>query len=711
MESADLVEDAGWPSSVFRQEQSTTVPHRPLSSTWKTMTRTSSAGSSTRGNRPLIVARSSSWSSASPSRSVGHKSLSANTATTATVTTQGSNSLQSSSREQSHDSRPRTTNSQMRVLWQQSSPHHESEEEDLDISTPQTRRVWSHSTYSSSPSTLLAVSPTPRTPNYPQDTMVAVVSPYSLQKDMSLMTQHDSHTDASSSSKIKEVLDTTAVNTTASIDSFVILDDSFCGDNNPAEESFEDPYLITKNDLWERRQPAQSSVGRRQLSPTQRKSPIPTSPRITTKTTPTKTDPLPSAPTLMEILQSQHTTTGIPTKKISNNIATDHKAHSPQTVSTESSFPQPSDGVSFLEDAFFYEYHPNSHDTTVTTVTTSSKNDEQDEYGFPKALSVPQTPAVALARQQQEQCQEIKQPESSFHPVLAQQESLTLMDVSKSFLSSSPVKSPNRADTSLLLRQRQRRLSELERHTQELEHWDRIVRQRLETYGLQSTETAHAYICLGNSCMNLHKYVDAQQAFQSAYRIFRHRNKVLGVALAMERMGVATSLDAYNAKDGRAALQRAYTVLLEAFRIRQEQLGSHHVDTVDCLNQIAKVHVQANDLVEAQRCYWQVFWVRKAIFGAHHPSIAVAAHDLANVFYKRGSKDDANNFYQIALEVYDNMELPNENPAVARLLKDMKRLDRVDLLQSLPGKDRQSPTEADMSVAASTGVDDGLRFL
>jgi hypothetical protein len=122
----------------------------------------------------------------------------------------------------------------------------------------------------------------------------------------------------------------------------------------------------------------------------------------------------------------------------------------------------------------------------------------------------------------------------------------------------------------------------------------------------------------------------------------------------------------------------ALELLQEAFQIRRQELGVWHVDTVDTMNRIAMVHALANNFPEARRCYWEVFWVRKGIFGAQHPGVAIAAHDLANAFVNLGSLEDGSNFYQIAMEIFDRMELPSGNPAVSKLLRDMKQLEQQD---------------------------------
>lgn len=223
----------------------------------------------------------------------------------------------------------------------------------------------------------------------------------------------------------------------------------------------------------------------------------------------------------------------------------------------------------------------------------------------------------------------------------------------------------------------------------ELVYWNNVVASRLNAHGKLHLKTGDAYVQCGIAHYHAKDYVSAQLSFQAAYRIFRDLHRPLGIAVAMERMGMAIMASSPEDMD---SLQRAYTVLLEAFRIRQSHLGSWHPDTVDCMNWIGKVHMLCNNLQEARRCYWQVFWVRRAIFGSDHPSCAVAAHDLANLYFKLGRLQDANNFFQIALEVYEKLKLSHENPSMARLIRDLKRLHRIAFSRESQHKhERQQP--------------------
>lgn len=193
---------------------------------------------------------------------------------------------------------------------------------------------------------------------------------------------------------------------------------------------------------------------------------------------------------------------------------------------------------------------------------------------------------------------------------------------------------------------------------------------------------------------------EAQRAYQAAHRAYSERADRfprtahpmrLHMALCMDRLGAALVAEADCCSDisydGMGAigqqhhqhpLVRAYTVQLEAFRIRQKILGTYHVDTISSMHGLADLHQRAGDDAEAQRCRWQVYGGRVAVFGPNHPSCAVAAHEIGNGFVRLGALDDALQSYHAALRVYDAMELRNDNPAVRKLLRDVKRLERLE---------------------------------
>jgi tetratricopeptide (TPR) repeat protein len=222
-------------------------------------------------------------------------------------------------------------------------------------------------------------------------------------------------------------------------------------------------------------------------------------------------------------------------------------------------------------------------------------------------------------------------------------------------------------------RQQQPRINPKIRKAQEKRmYWIKRAASCLAECGSDNLETADAYMELGQAELQVRDYTAAKSSFQLAYCMFRRFRKHVAVAKALDCLGVT------NSRCGAAYLDKALELLQEAFQIRRQELGVWHVDTVDTMNRIAKVHALAENFPEARRCYWEVFWVRKAIFGAQHPSVAVAAHDLANCFVRLGSLEDGSNFYQIAMEIFDKMGLPSGNPAVSKLLRDMKQLEQQD---------------------------------
>ncbi|EEC45022.1 predicted protein [Phaeodactylum tricornutum CCAP 1055/1] len=190
--------------------------------------------------------------------------------------------------------------------------------------------------------------------------------------------------------------------------------------------------------------------------------------------------------------------------------------------------------------------------------------------------------------------------------------------------------------------------------------------------GPHSLKTAESGLHLGWAHHQAGELCQAEAAFQISYRIYHRQRKRLGMAQALEGAGLAGSrVDAMDAAD------RGMDHLEEALRIRLEELGPTHVDTVQVMNHLGQVHFNAANFSQAHHCYWEVFCVRKMVFGPNHPSVAVAAHDLAKVTESLSALPDAANFYNIAMEIYEIMGLPDSNPAVARLLSDARRLERL----------------------------------
>jgi len=222
--------------------------------------------------------------------------------------------------------------------------------------------------------------------------------------------------------------------------------------------------------------------------------------------------------------------------------------------------------------------------------------------------------------------------------------------------------------------------------TRDCDYWNHVVSLLLQTHGKIHSQTAEALLQLGYAYMMTREYAQAVLAFQSACRIWkqlqRNADDHLALARVVDAVGMAWAR--VSEEDNDDHCEKSMTALEEAFDIRYSLLGPVHIDTVETLNKIASVHVQLREYQEAYEAYGEVYLVRKAIFGAEHPSVAVAAHALGNVLIKLASTHDAACYFQIAIDIYDSIRVPNSHPAVQRLVDDYKRLDRLCLTGRVP---------------------------
>ena len=118
--------------------------------------------------------------------------------------------------------------------------------------------------------------------------------------------------------------------------------------------------------------------------------------------------------------------------------------------------------------------------------------------------------------------------------------------------------------------------------------------------------------------------------------------------------------------------------LQEALKLRKEELGPWHVDTVSTLQNLAKLLLLTGHPARAAVHYVEVVHLRRAIFGPNHPSTAVTAHCLGNAYLQAHDTVAAEIWYHHALQIYNAMRLPNDNPAVSKLLRDRQQLERVE---------------------------------
>jgi tetratricopeptide (TPR) repeat protein len=171
--------------------------------------------------------------------------------------------------------------------------------------------------------------------------------------------------------------------------------------------------------------------------------------------------------------------------------------------------------------------------------------------------------------------------------------------------------------------------------------------------------------------------------FEEALVTFKRTVSILGqhysedsliVAKALDKIGLSATLS-----PSQENLDWALLALHEAFHIRYAQLGPHHCDVVDTLNNIAGVYLHKKRWENARDAYIDVLTVRVAIFGRNHPSVAITAQTLGKVFSHLSDFRNALNFMELALTVYreEPMALKDNHPLVGKTLKGIASIERL----------------------------------
>jgi len=242
----------------------------------------------------------------------------------------------------------------------------------------------------------------------------------------------------------------------------------------------------------------------------------------------------------------------------------------------------------------------------------------------------------------------------------------------------------------------------------EIQYWRRRLQHATQHYGKRHWSTADAFFNLGLAQMKLlgsskndqllvdttaqtkHQYDLAVENLTIAHGMMeRHYGpQHLAVGRALDALALAVVRRANYEKSKhrsrhsvqtaarfRSEFLRAQVWLEQAFALRVDHLGLWHVDTVETYNKLAGVKLRLGAVRSAANAYREVYWVRRAVYGQGHPSVAIAAHAVANCCYRLGDRGDALDWYEVALAVYESMGLPYRHPTVGKLLVDRSRIE------------------------------------
>jgi tetratricopeptide (TPR) repeat protein len=119
----------------------------------------------------------------------------------------------------------------------------------------------------------------------------------------------------------------------------------------------------------------------------------------------------------------------------------------------------------------------------------------------------------------------------------------------------------------------------------------------------------------------------------------------------LDALGVAESGGASASAD-KAGLLIGLQDLRKCFKIRCDELGPWHVDTVETMNKISNIYMKLKWFPRAKHGFFEVLTMRTAIFGEQHPSVAVAAQSLGMAHLKMHEEEQAKAYLLQALNIF-----------------------------------------------------------
>lgn len=161
-----------------------------------------------------------------------------------------------------------------------------------------------------------------------------------------------------------------------------------------------------------------------------------------------------------------------------------------------------------------------------------------------------------------------------------------------------------------------------------------------------ATRRAHAYYQHAQALEQQRCTDGALDAYQTAHNLYAPNS--LGRAKCLLAQGHLAGREDY---------------LIEALDLRQRQLGTWHVDTLEALHELGLLYLQKGQYQSAHECLSQVLTLFSASFGPRHVRVSAVARELAACCFHRQQYAAALDHIDLALDIdrqsCDNM-LVNE---------------------------------------------------
>ncbi len=126
----------------------------------------------------------------------------------------------------------------------------------------------------------------------------------------------------------------------------------------------------------------------------------------------------------------------------------------------------------------------------------------------------------------------------------------------------------------------------------------------------------------------------------------------------------------------RARYTEAEPLYERALSIREQLLGSEHLDTTHSLNNLASLYRVQGKYEEAETLYKQAISIRERFLGPEHPETAQSLNNLAFLYQTRGKYEQAETLYKQAISIRERL-LGSEHPTTVISLSNLASLYRA----------------------------------
>lgn len=116
--------------------------------------------------------------------------------------------------------------------------------------------------------------------------------------------------------------------------------------------------------------------------------------------------------------------------------------------------------------------------------------------------------------------------------------------------------------------------------------------------------------------------------------------------------------------------EQAEPLLQRALTMREQILGSEHADTAVTLNNLAWLYMQQSRYMEAEPLYQRALAIREYVLGASHADTALTLNDIAMLYIYQGKYEQAEPLLQRALTIRKQVLGPS-HPDVAESLNNL----------------------------------------